>query len=211
MGGNRGQGFTHSAAGEMINSDLQSLITDLTSGDDQIAESSVAQIAALGESALPALFGLLESKDSEQRWWALRTLAVIPYPEVPPRLRKALHDPDPAARQCAALGLSQQPSETAIPELIAALSDHDRLLARLAADALIVIGSAALPALTQTLENGTQSAQIEAARALALISDKSAIPALYKAWQEGSTLIQHWAEDGLDRMGVGMRFFAPEE
>jgi len=189
---------------------LQSLIANLTSGDDAVAEESVEEIAALGEIALPALFDLLDSAGPDQRWWALRALAVIPHPEIPPKLRDALHDPDTAVRQCAALGLSGQPAAEAIPDLITLLDDHDRLLARLAGDALIALGSEALSILIATLENGSQPAKIEATRALALIGDKNAIPALFKAWQNGSTLVQHWAEIGFDRMGVGMQFFSPD-
>ena len=190
--------------------DLQSLIEKLTSGDDRIAEAVVKDIAALEENALPALFSLLDSDDPDQRWWAVRALAAIPHPDVPPRLQRALHDPDTAVRQCAALGLSEQSSETAMPDLIALLEDEDHLLARLAGDALIAMGSSTLPHLIQTLENGNPSAQIEAARALALIEDKNAIAALFTAWQDGSTMVQYWAEEGFDRMGVGMQFFAPE-
>jgi len=190
--------------------DLQFLISNLISGDDQVAEATVVEIAALGDSALPALFDLLDTSDPEKRWWALRTLAVIPHPEVPRRLRKALSDLDPAVRQCAALGLSQQSTAEAIPDLINILDGRDRLLARLAGDALIAASSQAVPALIETLENGSQAAKIEAVRALALIGDKNSIGALFKAWQEGTAIIQHWAEVGFERMGVGMQFFKPD-
>ena len=210
MDGDRDPGFTHPATGEMTTADLQSLITNLTSGDDQIAENSVEPIAALGESALPALFELIGSPDPEKRWWGLRALAVIRHPEVTLRLQEALHDPDLAVRQCAVLGLGQQPSAESIPDLIILLDDQDRLLARLAGDALIAVGEQVVPALSETLENGSQRTKIEAARALALIGDPSSIPVLFKAWQAGSTMIQHWAEEGLERMGVGMQFFQPE-
>jgi len=189
---------------------LKYLISKLISGNDKVAEATVEQITAFGETALPALFGLLDSSNPEERWWALRVLAVIPHPQVPPRLQQGLHDPDPIVRQCAALGLSQQPTVQAIPDLISLLEDKDRLLARLTGDALITAGSPAVPALVETLKNGPQAAKIEAARALALINDQSAIPALFKAWQEDSAIVQHWAEEGLDRMGVGMQFFTPE-
>ena len=56
----------------------------------------------------------------------------------------------------------------------------------------------------------SKPASFTSARALALIGDTEAIPALFKAWGEGSTMIQYWAEEGLDRMGVGMQFFIPE-
>jgi HEAT repeat protein len=193
-----------------LRASLQSLITNLTSGDDQIAENAVGSIAALGESALPTLFGLLDSADPDRRWWALRALAEIPHPEVPPRLRSYLDDPDPDVRQCAALGLSEQPWTEAIPDLVKALDDEDRLLARLAGDALIAIGSPAVSSLIEALESGTPSAQIEAARSLALIGNPEAIPALFKAWQAGSSMIQHWCEEGFERMGVGMQFFRPD-
>jgi HEAT repeat protein len=190
--------------------DLQSLITNLTSGDDEVAESAVEQLAALGETVLPALFDLIDSADPEERWWGLRALAVISHPDVPSQLQDGLYDTDTAVRQCAALGLSKQPSVEAIPDMIALLDDEDRLLARLAGDALIACGRAALPALGETLENGSQPAKIEAARALALIGEQDAIPVLFKAWQTGSTMVQYWAEEGLDRMGVGMQFFSPD-
>lgn len=134
---------------------------------------------------------------------------MIPHPEVPPRLQDALEDLDPSVVQCAALGLSQQPSAEAIPNLITLLGDEDRLTARLAGDALIAIGTESVPKLIETLENGSQPTKIEATRALAFIGDNNAIPSLFKAWQDGSTMIQYWAEEGLDRMGVGMQFFKP--
>ena len=189
---------------------LQSLISDLTCGDDQSAESAASEIAALGESALPALFDLLDQPDPDKRWWALRTLALIAHPKVFPRLRKSLGDPDPAMRQCAALGLGQQPQSESVSPLIATLDDTDRLTARLAADALIAIGESAVPELIDTLESGSQLAQIEAARALASIGDQRAIPVMFVAWDGGSALIQHWVEQGFEKMGVGMQFFKPE-
>jgi HEAT repeat protein len=189
---------------------LQSLISNLTSGNDQLAEASVTEIAALGESALPALFALLDSPDPDKRWWSLRTLCLIPHPQVLSRLRNALHDADPAIRQCTALGLSQQPDIDSIPDLLVALNDTDRLVARLAGDALIAIGGPVVTALIATLENGSQAAQIEAVRALVAIGDTRAIPAMFAAWDGGSTLIQHWVEQGFEKMGVGMQFFVPK-
>jgi hypothetical protein len=193
----------------MIAQNLQFLLTNLTSGDDEIAEKAVESIAALGEAALPALFDLLDSSNPDSRWWALRTLARISHPEIPPKIWGCLDDPDPAIQQCAALGLSQQPCIDAIPDLIKALNHKDRLLSRLAGDALVAIGGQAVPLLIDSLENGTPVAQVEAARSLALIGDTRAIPALFNAWQEGSPLIQYWAEEGFERMGVGMKFFKP--
>ena len=108
--------------------DIQSLIADLTSGNDEFAEFTVDQIVAKGTEALPALFELLDSSNPNNRWWALRVLAVIHDASVPPRLQEALHDPDHTIRQCAALGLSKQCSLAAIPDLIETLNDEDILI-----------------------------------------------------------------------------------
>ena len=193
----------------MAKTDLQALISNLLSDDDNIAVAAVDDISALGTTALPALYTLLESPNPNERWWAIRVLSAIPDPDVPPRLRDALHDPDYTVRQCAALGLSQQPDIGSIPDLVERLNDDDRLVARLAADALIAIGGPSVTDLIDSLEYGPQSSKVEAARALAVIGDTRAIPAMFAAWEDGSALIRHWVEQGFERMGVGMQFFKP--
>jgi HEAT repeat protein len=194
----------------MTSLDLTSLINNLTSGDDRVAENAANAITALGESALPALFKLLSSDDPEARWWALRAAAEIPHPTVQQLLHSFLSDPDPEMQKCAALGLRIQPCSEAIHDLVNLLEREDRILARIAGDTLIATGSQAVPELISTLENGTPAAQIEATRSLALIGDPKAIPALFDAWQNGSTLMQYWVEEGFERMGIGMQFFSPD-
>jgi HEAT repeat protein len=180
-----------------------------TSRDDDRAEAAVQALAALGPAARPALDEWLADPDLDARWWAARALAEIDDPQVPALLRRALGDPDPDVRLCAALGLRRRPSPEAIPDLAQRLDSGDRLLARLAADALIAAGSASTPALLQVMENGSPAARLEAVRALAGIGDTSAIPALFAALDEESALVEYWANEGLERMGVGMAFFKP--
>ena len=198
-----------SAISTVKQNNLQILITKLISDDDVQAVKAVDEISALGTSALPALFQLLGSPNPNSRWWAIRVLSAIPDPEVRLRQRESLNDPDYTIRQCAALGLSQQPDIDSIPDLIERTNDSDRLVARLAADALIAIGGPAVTDLISTLENGPQPSKVEAARALAVIGDTRAIPAMFAAWENGSALIRHWVEQGFERMGVGMQFFKP--
>ena len=189
--------------------EIQSLIQELTSGDDTLAEAAALALAGHGNAALPALTQLYDSPDPKHRWWAVRALAEISDPRAATSLRLALSDGDPAVRQCAALGLRQNPDPAALQDLADALDDPDRLFAHLAADALAACGPAALPALLEVLESDSQPARLEAMRALAALGDEKSIPALFNALDEQSYLIEYWANAGLERLGVGMSFFKP--
>ena len=193
----------------MHTADIEPLVNELTSGDDEAAEAAAVKISVHGPGALPALQDLLVSPNPDTRWWAVRTVAEIRDPLVPPLLIEALNDADISVRQCAALGLRLQPYPQATPELVRALDANNRLYASLAADALIATGGAAVPALMNVMESGSHPARLEAVRALALIGDKRAIPVLFSALEENSALMEYWADEGLKRMGAGMVFFKP--
>jgi len=60
------------------------------------------------------------------------------------------------------------------------------------------------------MENGPQAARVEAAKALAEIRDPRTIAAFFNALQNGdSPLVEYWADQGLERLGIGMSFFSP--
>lgn len=122
----------------------------------------------------------------------------------------ALHDRHPTVRQAAALALRLRPLADAIPALITCLADEDRLLARLAGDALAACGSAATGALQQAAGDPEPAVRIGAVRALALNDDPGASAALYAALDDASGMVEHWATEGLERRGLGMVYFAPQ-
>ena len=187
--------------------ELEALLKDLFCGDDERAEAAANALAQFGKQAVDALAPLITAPEIDVRWWTVRALAGIRDPRVGDLLCAALHDEDLSVRQCAALALSQQPVSSAADDLIGNLGDPDALLRRLAGDALIALGKDAVSGLLTVLESGSQTARLEAVRAIALIGDERTIPALYQAWEEGSTLIKYWAEEGLNCMGEGMTFF----
>lgn len=189
--------------------ELQDLISQLISGNDEGAERAAKQLAAHGLAALELLRPLLTASEVDVRWWAVRALAEMDAPDVGPLLCQALQDPEVSVRQCAALALKRHPTIAAIPHLISLLEDSDRLLARLAAEALISLGEDAVPDLIAVMQNGPQVARLEAVRVLALIGDPRAAPALFDVLGEGSALLEHWALEGLERMGMGMVYFKP--
>ena len=188
---------------------VKSILIELTSGDDERAEAVVPQVASLGETAVDSLFALLESPSSDHRWWATRALSVIDHSKVQDGLQRALGDDDPNVRQCAALSLRMHATPSAIPALVNALHDTDRLVARFAADALVAIGASAIPALSQSMQASDPVVRMEAMRALAAIEDSNAFHTLFDALDDPSPLVCYWAEQGLERLGIGMVFFIP--
>lgn len=208
-------------------SSLQDLLSDLTSGNETRAEKAVPALIELGEEAVPALLELTRSPEVDHRWWGLRVLAQSPSP--PGTSHQAewlvpfLNDPAREVRQCAALGLAIKPDESATEPLVQALSDEDSMVSSLAVNALVKIGKAAVPALIEVVKrssdgsspahrvegNAAKSARIHALRALAEIKDHRAIPVMMKVMEEDSALLQHWAKEGLDRLGLDMVYIKP--
>jgi HEAT repeat protein len=193
---------------------LHELLLAVENGDDDDAEAAVARLASLAPEDLPqqiaSLQAWLASPDVERRWWALRAATAIPGEPAQQMLLRGLGDSQASVRQCAALGLRLRPAALAAPALARALEDEDELAARLAADALAAVGEASVPILIEVLQHGQPAARRLAVRALAMIGDQRAIPALFAALDDDSLLIEYWANEGLERMGVGMSFFLPE-
>ena len=194
---------------------LQSLLHDLVSGDESRAENAVTALVELGQDAIPSLLDLTHSPDADSRWWAVRTLAQSPLSRTE-WLVPFLNDPAPEVRQCAALGLAVKPDGTTTQSLVQALSDEDGMVGSLAVNALVKIGVQAVPALVEVVKRrpatagaASQSARIHALRALAELRDHRAIPIMMKVMEEDSVLLQHWAKEGLERLGLDMVYIKP--
>ncbi len=189
--------------------EIPAIASEFASGSDKRADKAARELAAHGSFNPQVYKQLLADRRVDVRWWAVRSLAEIDSPEATPLLIHSLDDSDTSVRQCAALALQRQPDPQAIPALSQLLSSSDQLLGRLAGEALIAAGSEAVPALLDMMQDSPQKARIEAARCLALIGDTRAIPELFKALDGESALMEHWAGEGLEKMGVGMVFYSP--
>ena len=189
-------------------SSLQDLLSDLTSGSETRAEKAVPELIDLGQDAIPALLDLTHSSEVDHRWWGLRVLAQSPHSQAE-WLIPFLNDSAREVRQCAALGLAIKADESAIQPLVQALSDEDSMVSSLAVNALVKIGKSAVPSLIDVVKAAPQSARIHALRALAEIRDHRAIPVMMKVMEEDSALLQHWAKEGLDRLGLDMVYIKP--
>lgn len=188
---------------------LQLFLDCITAGDDARTEEAALALGCAGDGVLPALRELLTSADSDRRWWAARGLAAVGSASARQLLVAALDDPDPYVRACAAQGLGELQVGEAVAALAGRLSDSDPLVSRIAADGLARIGPPAVPHLIAALQEGGVAARAGAARALSIIQPEEAVTALVAALDDPSAIVTYYAEEALERMGVGMTFFWP--
>lgn len=185
------------------------LVQAALDGDDERAEQWVA---SLDPNATPQLQSLLTHPSADVRWWAVRSLAALgARPEV---IAPLLDDPAGCVRACAALALAQTTCppqiERIAPALIEHLQDADPQVAWLCALALARMGAAAAPALVRVLEQSPSlSVRILVLRALQSAATAETIPALVRALDDDSAAMQYFAENALERLGVGLVLFEP--
>jgi HEAT repeat protein len=188
---------------------IQYLLADLVGPDDTAAEASVAALAGEGEAAVPALLELLGSADPDQRWWALRALAAFPDPPVQVFV-ESLGDRQADVRSAAALALAEHPDPRSLPGLVKLLSDEDDLAALLGVRALARLGESAVPALINAFENAPPKGQIHVLRAFAELRDPRTIGLLMRALDGNSAVMQFWAQQALQRLGLDMVYLRPD-
>ena len=188
---------------------LKLFLDRIAIGDDDRTEAAALALGPLGDVAIPTLRELLAAGDPDRRWWAARALAVVGTPAARELLIATLDDDDRDVRACAAHGLGELPAEEAIAGLVRLLADVSPLVCRVAADSLARIGPPAVPALIEALQAETVLTRAGAARALSFIQSPEAIPALFAALDDPSAIVTHYAQEALDRMGVGMVYFRP--
>jgi len=188
---------------------LEMLLEAIAAGDDDRAEVAALEIGRLERGVLPALREMLASAERDYRWWAVRTLAAVGTDEAVALLIEALDDPDPDVRACAVVGLAGLRSEEAVGPLVAHLADPSAYVGRLVADALGRFGAVAVPALIAALKEGDVATRAGAARALSAIQPQEAIEALCRALDDPSAIVTYYAEEALDKMGVGLILFRP--
>lgn len=187
---------------------MQELLAELTSGDDGRAENSIPAITALGSAALPPLLNLTRDEKADTRWWAIRALAASPHTRTEDLL-SLLSDPAPEVRAAAALAVCAHPHECAVKALVETLADADSLVAGLAGNALVKIGGPSVPDLLEVMKEAPAGVRILALRSLSEIGDHRAIPVMMKALGEESALLQYWATEGLQRLGLDMVYMKP--
>lgn len=197
---------------------LQDFLDSIAAGDDTRSEKAALALGQLGDAALGPLRDLLAEADPDRRWWAARALASLGTPAAQALLIPALEDAHPDVRACAAQGLGELRATQglgelraaqAVPALVRCMGERGAFVSRIAADALAHIGPPAVPALIAALREGSTAARVGAARALGIIQPQEAVPVLCAALGDPSAAVTHYAEEALERMGVGIVLFRP--
>jgi HEAT repeat protein len=195
---------------------IQALLDAIAAGDDERTDAA-ARACAGQRHLLPALRPLLADQDTERRWWAVRTLAVIGDTGAGPLLVGRLSDPDVAVRCAAALALGSMQDGEAVPALAACLADANGWVRDSAADALALIGYPAVAALVEAMRDERDGVRVRAASALRRIAGAGgkpghdldihsprgqAIGALFRGLQDPNYLVHEHSRDALERLGL---------
>ncbi len=116
---------------------------------------------------------------------------------VGPLLDTLREGPDPAIRAFAALTLAQCNRPVAVPALIAALADLDKVVRAAVARALAGLGPEAVPALIAALGDPSWVVRYRAAEALGGIRDPRVPPALIALLEDEKDHVRYMAAKGL--------------
>lgn len=116
---------------------------------------------------------------------------------VVPLLESLRGAPDPAVRAFSALTLAQSGRAVAVPALIGALKDPEKVVRRAAAGALARLGPAAVPALIAALGDPSWVVRYRAAEALGGIRDPGVVPALVSLLADDRDHVRYMAAKGL--------------
>ncbi len=186
---------------------LSTLLAAIAEEDDEAAEAAIIELTAMDGAAKVPLLELCSSPDPDQRWWAVRGLAALVDADetnrdrATPALVDALGDTDDAVRCVAALALGQLQAASAIPSLMLLLSDPSGWVRGAAADALALMGEAAVPALGEALQDSREGVRVRAAYSLRKICSPKSARWLFPALNDPNPIVHTYAYETLDQLG----------
>jgi HEAT repeat protein len=156
---------------------IKTYIADLANKTPEVREKARNYLIAAGDSAIPALIEGLKSSNSKTRWEA----------------GKIIEDSE--------LDWSKHTDRETINSLINILTSNDGFARLSSRNSLIKIGSKAVPGLIEALISKQVLTRWEAAKALSLIGDQTALQALVNAMDDKEFDVRWVAAEGLITLG----------
>jgi hypothetical protein len=150
---------------------------------------------------LQVLLTGLHDRQSTVRAAAAHLLGLLDNPDTEPELLATLRDGNPEVRIQGAKALGRLHLVSACPALVAALNAHDEALASQVRQALVQIGSPAVPDLLGAAHSPDPWVRWHALRALGALRDARCIPALVEALADSDHAVAWMAARDLAPMG----------
>ena len=181
----------------------------LDDASEQVRAQAITGLASIGDSSIaPAIAArLAQDKRPFVRKTAAYALGRLANLSTTPALVSALKDKDDEVRGVAAVALGQYKDPTAIAALSQSLADKNDFVRAHAAHALGVQGAAAVstvPRLIGLLNSDKENrVRRQAARALGLIGDRSALPALDRAQRNPDPYLSLEALEAISKIKSG--------
>lgn len=181
---------------------LQAIATD----DDEMTEDIVYQLQPQDEEWL---LDMTHADDVNQRWWAVRALALCGSIDSLPMLMQLLDDTDAGVRAATLLALAhlhdRLPAEAIGPALAPmanCLADDEGYVRQAATDALALCGDDAVDTLADVLAGEHDGARTRATASLRKIATKKSAAILYQHLNDPNYLVHLYAYEALDEMGL---------
>jgi bilin biosynthesis protein len=178
----------------------------LHDADQVVRSSAVGALARSGEIAVPELLKILDSSEADETIkghaaWALAFIGAEAAEYLTPALKS-----DSLDVRCAVLGaiakvVQEQPNETLVNLMVAALTDPVALIRSEAASGLGQITfPAAIPHLILAARDADVDVRKAAVNALGKVGDATAIATLQAAMQDGENVVQVLAKVALSQL-----------
>ena len=164
-------------------------------------EGAMIALLGIGEAATAVLCAALDAPQHKIREGAATVLGRLRDQQAVPALCAGLGDRAPEVRIAVAASLAQIADPAALPALVHVLAQVDHRTRQAAADALVTFGAVAVPVLIGALADSNRLVRGAAAYSLGRIGDSNAVAVLGEALADSGRWVRLAAARALGRIG----------
>lgn len=184
----------------MDDTTIPHLLDLLDSADARMRENVIPVLKGKRGNVIPDLLNKLRDEKQYVRQGVIRVLHGVDSPPVIRALKRCITDENAGVRQLAAMALGAARDESSVSELGKLLGDTDQKVREAAANALLDIGPASVPALMEQLAQGDIATRTDAAKLLGDLGDPAAIIKLAHALYDPERSVGKQAREALRKI-----------